>query len=102
MALVMTGLVNLFISGKRLILHSRSRMAAVELGKYFLDPLQMQVRQDQWGSNCLSQDGTSDCSMGTQAIGGITYTPSYERSAHPSLSNIRKVKLTLSWNEPAP
>ena len=48
MGLVMVGLVNIFISGKRWTLHSRSRITAGELGRYFLDPLQMDVRQDTW------------------------------------------------------
>ena len=44
LALVLIGIVNVFISSKRWILHSRERMSAVELGKLFLAPLQQDVR----------------------------------------------------------
>jgi prepilin-type N-terminal cleavage/methylation domain-containing protein len=95
LALLVTGLTNVFMSGKRSILHSRSKMTAAELGGYFLDPLQEQVRQDQWGSNCLSS-GTG-C-PGTQALNNITYTPTYTIS-DVSGTTLRKVKINLKWNE---
>ncbi len=41
----MLGLTNLFVSGKRYILHSRARMTGGEIGRLFLDPLNMAVHQ---------------------------------------------------------
>ena len=48
LATVVGGLANLFLSVKELTLHVHSRMVAGKLGRYFLDPLQMYVRQDTW------------------------------------------------------
>lgn len=90
----MTGMTNLFISGKRWILHSRSRMAGGELGKYFLDPLQEQVRQDQWGSNCLS---TGNCPSQTQTLNNILYTANFSATNASASPNLRKVKVDITW-----
>ena len=100
-ALIMAGLANLFTATKRLTLHSRYRITAGELGRYFLDPLQMGVRQDEWGSNCVSTNGinTGGCDITKQTIDNTTYTPEYEKSL---VAGIRKVKLTVSWPEPSP
>jgi len=90
LALVVTGLANVFVAGKRYIQHSRMRMTGGELGKYFLDPLQMQVRQDTWATNPL----------GTNNITGAVvagYTPTYTTTTLPS--NIKKVKVTVNWIE---
>ena len=59
LALVIAGLANIFIAGKRYILHSRTKMTGGELGRYFLDEMQMQVREDTWSSSCLGQGGAS-------------------------------------------
>lgn len=98
LAITMTGLGNLFFSAKRYILHSRSRMTAGELGKYFLDPLQMDIRQDKWGSNCLS--AATGCPA-AQTLNKITYTPAYDIS-DVSGTTLRKAKVTISWKEPSP
>lgn len=109
LALTMAGLTNLFISGKRWLLHSRSRMAGGELGKYFLDPLQMDVTQGQkspgaqdgWGqtNNCLT---TGTNCPGAQTINNILYTPAYQNSAlladaQNPLGRLRKVKVDITW-----
>lgn len=96
LAVIMTGVSRLFLSGRKLILHSRSRITAAELGKYFLDPLQMDVRQDLWGSNCLSSG--IGC-PGAQTINNITYTPTYSRTLNSPISNLNKVKVTITWTE---
>ncbi len=113
-ALTLTGLVNIFVAGKKLILHSHSRLAGGELGKVFLDPLQMQVRQDTWdlATNDLYPDTrycdgvgghTQQQNCPTQAertLGSIEYKATYVIS---DLSpNMRKVVTTINWNEPAP
>jgi len=103
LSLLVTGLAGLFVAGKAQILHSHSRIATAELGKYFLDPLQMQVRQDEWTTNCLSRDGIDregcDITPWTDPSSNITYTPRYDISP---LGNLRKVKLTITWTERSP
>jgi Tfp pilus assembly protein PilW len=94
-ALIMGGLANLFFSTQRLATHHRYRVVAAELGRFFLDPLQMDVRQDQWGSNCLSSG--AGC-PGNEIVDGITYTPVYNTSG---LMGMRKVRLTVQWTEPS-
>ena len=97
LALVVTGLVGVFVSGKRWVLHSRARMAGGELGKFFLDPLEGQVRQDQWTLNCLSGGACGPDPIET--IGPITYTAHYDITpvvlgANPPL---RRVTVTITW-----
>lgn len=105
LSITMVGLTNLFISGKRLGLHSQYRMSSAEIGKYFLDPLQKFVRQDQWGSNCLSRNGTNPSGCDTtpwkDPSSQIEYTPTYVISSLGS-TNLRKVNMLIRWNERAP
>ena len=96
-ALVLIGMANLFIAGRRYIMHARTRMTSTELGRYFLDPLQMQVRQDQWSTNCL---GTGTCvNPPTKTIDNIDYNAAYNVSAGPGTTDVRKVKTTITWQE---
>lgn len=92
------GLIGLFSSTKRHTLRSRSLMVQGELGRYFLEQLHKQVRQDQWGTNCLSSDGTdTNCGAYTVInIDGVNYTPEFIKSEVPGV-RIRKVKLTISY-----
>ena len=102
LALVMTGMVNLFITGKKWILHARSRMTGGALGKSFLDPLQMQVRQDQWGNNCLSTGTEANCPDQTagEAQGlDRDYTAHYTVTPSFPITNLNKVKVAISWTE---
>ena len=104
-ALIMTGLVNLFIAAKRLTLHARSRMQATELGKFFLDPLQRDVRQDTWETvnNCLNSDG-SNCDTTAQTLNNIDFTPQYQidpvNDPAGNPTSLRRVVVTLTWDEP--
>jgi Tfp pilus assembly protein PilV len=100
-AIVLVGLANLFVVGKRYILHNRSRMTGGELGRVFLDPLQMHVRQDTWGTanNCLSNK--TNCPT-PQTLDNITYTPDYNDITDVAGTNLRRVRLIISWTEPAP
>jgi len=92
LALVMVGLVNVFVVGRKYIQHSRYRMAAGEIGKKFIDPLQQYVRQDTWSSNPLGANSLANSTSGI-------YTASYSISTHPSDNTIKKVKTTVSWTE---
>ncbi|MCX5705552.1 MAG: prepilin-type N-terminal cleavage/methylation domain-containing protein [Candidatus Omnitrophica bacterium] len=113
LALVTLGLVNVFVVAKRYMAHSRSRTAGGQIGKLFLDPLQMAVRQDTWGANSLSQ-GVSYCDSvvghaqnascppgaAERQINGVTYDAKYDISFNTPIPGLTKVKLFISWNEP--
>jgi len=100
LALVITGLISVFVSGKRLLLHSRSRMAGGELGKFFLDPLENEVRQDLWGGTCLSNDAFCGIQP-PETLGPITYTADYNTSAVavpvPTNPPLRRATVTITW-----
>lgn len=100
LALVMTGLANIFIAGKRHILHSRSRMTSGELARFFLDPIQMQVRQDQWATNCLGTGNPVNCPSQIQTIDGTTYTANWSVTNAPA--TLRKVIANITWTEVQP
>ena len=110
MALVMTGLTYVFLAAKGHLAHTRSRIQAAELGRLFIAPLQMQVKQSDWNSSSndynspnLLQKGTRTGS--TETLGGIIYTPTYEISVPPGFSSdspMRKAKVTIAWNETIP
>ena len=105
-ALVLIGLANLFVAGRRFLTHTRSRMAGSELGKYFLDPLQLQVRQDQWGQSghCLSSDGAA-CGTPTSRVNNVDYEAEYLIGYGPgglATTDVRKVVATITWEEITP
>lgn len=98
LVLALAGLLNTFLAGRRWVMRNRLRMTGGELGKYFLDPLQRQVKQDEWNSNCL---GSSNCPNGTAGSAqGLDkdYTASYTVSDGP-ISNIKKVKVDITYSE---
>ncbi|KPK98588.1 MAG: hypothetical protein AMJ95_03620 [Omnitrophica WOR_2 bacterium SM23_72] len=103
-SLVLVGLGNLFLGGKRWMGHRRYQITAAQVGKVFLDPLHMDVRQDNWGENCLSSNGTNCSSYGGgRTIDGISYSASYNISTPPvDGTNLRRVQLNVSWSEPSP
>ncbi|MDD4940003.1 MAG: hypothetical protein PHE18_03840 [Candidatus Omnitrophica bacterium] len=96
MSLVTLGLSGVFLAGRKHLLGTRTRVQSVELGRFFLAPLQMDVRQDLWGSNCLSAG--SGC-PGAQEIDGMTFTPTYERTPGFAATSLIKVRLRISWTE---
>lgn len=123
LAAIMVGLMNVVVSGKRLILHSRSRMTSGELGKVFVDFFPGFIRESDWDgpnndyipTNPLSVRGcASPCAdPGNQGqaaphnIVGITYTPSYRINTNlpagwPVGSKMRKVRLDINWVSPRP
>ena len=112
LALVMAGLTNIFVAAKRQVMHARDRMSSSEMGKLFVDPLQTHVRQDTWNTagNALTA-GTTYCktSGGTQnpvcpsiatqrIVNRVDFEAKYEIDT--VLTNLRRVKVTVSWTEP--
>jgi prepilin-type N-terminal cleavage/methylation domain-containing protein len=119
LSIIAVGIGNIFVTGKGLIQHSRSRMAGGELGRVFIDPLHMLVRQDTWNvpaSNTFFP-GTSYCDgdpvhaqqqncppLLSRTLHGIVYSAQYDISdltdATGSPLGLRKVLATISWVEP--
>lgn len=97
---IMGGMVNLFLSGKRLGRHSTCRFQAGNVGRYLLDRLQMHVRQDTWDQpgNLLNVGSVPGESV---ELDRIFYESTYTISAAP-LPTLRKVILAVEWVEPAP
>ena len=103
LALVTTGLASIFVASKRHILHARSRMQVAELGRLFLAPLQMQVKQNEWASNCLGNNiGCPSTPTDNIPLDGITYRPSTQVTQNFAGTTLSKVKFTISWDEITP
>ena len=126
LSMTVAGMANVFISGRRYILRSRWRMAGGELGKLFISPLQMDVREDTWNQTsnslyvpaipanavtttyCDSDPAHATaqnpvCPAATERVLDlIPYTAQYDISNHPNSQNIRKVVATIRWTERAP
>ena len=100
LALTITGLINLFDASKRWIEHSQSRMAVGEIAKLILDPLQRQVRQDQWttAGHCLSTGG--GCAPTVIPLQGKNYNVVYTIDNEQPIANLNRINITISWNEP--
>ncbi|MFA5144988.1 MAG: prepilin-type N-terminal cleavage/methylation domain-containing protein [Candidatus Omnitrophota bacterium] len=109
--ITLTGLIHLFVAGKKLILHSHARMTVGELGKVFMDPLQMQVRQDTWdvaGNSLLIVTGADSTTWtgAAEGLNGIDFTPDYTvarvKDASSNDTGLRRVTVTVQWEEPSP
>lgn len=110
-ALLMTALANLFFAAKRWLAYSRSKMAGAELGKYFLEPLQVNVRQNQWDASAPAPDYQSPNLLrksaswtgAVQTLDGKQYTPTYTVDNIPGAASAadqaRKVKVNIRWAE---
>lgn len=97
LSLVVVGLVNVFVSGKKWIAHSRYRITAAELVRSSLDALQIQVKQSAWTGNCLGAGTGCPDNDDSEVVGAVSYSPTYTVT---STNNLKKVKLQISWTEP--
>ncbi|MEI6631958.1 MAG: type II secretion system protein [bacterium] len=117
LAMMITGLTGAFVSARKFALHSRSRMAAAQMSKTFLDYLYMHVRADTWDTSpndlsnttaALRYCGYEDRGY-TQQIGcpsseadrtldNVIYNANYTIVDE---FNLRKVTLRVTWNETA-
>ncbi|MDD5281582.1 MAG: hypothetical protein PHC37_04635 [Candidatus Omnitrophica bacterium] len=114
-SLVMAGMVGVFVAGKRHVLHARERMTGGEMGRLFLEPLQLAVRQDNWdtASNALRVVGSNyttycDSIVGhtqnpacpsERKVNNITYTAEYNVSYPTGTTNLRRVTAKVGWVE---
>lgn len=98
LSVTMIGLASIFISGKRYILHARARMGGGELGKFFLDPLQADVREDTWGdpNNNLT---VQPYLPRQELVNNITYNYTHTVVNAPGDADLRKVVAEIGWNE---
>ncbi len=114
MALLATGLFEVLISAKKLTIHARSRVAAVQMSKNLLDYLQVHVRADTWNTSASALNTTdttvlrycdSDGSHTQQTgclpeadrtLDTIIYNANY--TIIPEF-NLRRVTLRVTWNE---
>ncbi|MFA5357155.1 MAG: prepilin-type N-terminal cleavage/methylation domain-containing protein [Candidatus Omnitrophota bacterium] len=102
LSLVLSSLAYVFIAGRRHIAHSRLRAQAIELARYYLTPLQMQVRQDEWSANCLGSNTGCSGLVNSTNISNVTYIPDITVYLNASGTHLSKVLLNISWNETAP
>lgn len=120
-ALLLGGLSSIFVAGSRWITSIHAQSAGEEVGKLFLDPMQMHVRQIDWdntATNALAlkagetkrttycdSDGTPPqnplCAAVVtnerRQVGKIEYKVRYDVQ---DFNNVRKVKATISRKEP--
>ena len=100
LALVLVGMANVFVMSKGYIIHSRSRISAGELGKQFLDPFQSFVNQETWeAGNDLSLNNPTLAGP-TVTLNTIDFSSQYNVSAGPAGTELRKVTVNITWNEP--
>lgn len=119
LALLMLGLTNLFYSGKRYLQHSRARMTGGEIGRLFLEPLNMAVREDTWdvatnplydasggGSTTRYCDSVSvpqqpGCpTLDERTLDKIIYDATYTFTRDNPIIDLTRVKLEVKWTEP--
>ena len=125
-ALVIVGILSVFVAGTKHIVHARERMTSAELAKLFIDPLQMDVRQDTWTSGqagnaltvgttyCDSSANTQNKDCPTKAertVNNREFSAAYtiaQGGVNPGDdsalvgTDLRLVTTTISWNEPSP
>lgn len=95
--LIILGLVSVFVAGKRHVLNARERMIGAQLGKFFVDPLQMDVRQDNWGqaANIFTAGG----SAGPETINNTPFTATYG-VADVTGTDVKRMLTTITWPDP--
>jgi hypothetical protein len=96
--MIVAGFAGLFTTTRNQLTHSRLKVTSGELGKYLLDPLHGQVRFDQWGALCVSNQSACPAANSTINIQGRTYTYTYNVDQYPGMT-LPRVVLRLRWTE---
>jgi hypothetical protein len=112
LAAVMVGLGGLFVGGQRILTHNQFRSSGGELGKYFLDPLHIDVKQSEWNDAAGDYIAANPLHIHPSAaaaaenipqstLRNTPFTPNYTVSAVPArpASQMRKVTVTVTWPE---
>lgn len=97
-SLVVLGFVGVFVASTKHIFHARERMTSAQLGKYYLDPLQIHVRFDTWNQlgNELTPAGPK--SGTSQTINRSNFSEQHEVTTVAG-TDLRRVVSTISWTE---
>lgn len=95
-SLVMLGLVGVFVAAKGHIMRSRERMISAEIGKFFIDPLQMDVKQENWDTSIF----VLGKSPNTQEINNTDFTSTYV-IADVASTDLHRVITTITWPDSA-
>jgi prepilin-type N-terminal cleavage/methylation domain-containing protein len=104
LSLVMLSITNIFLSGRKSLLHSRERLTAANFGRMFVDPLQYEVRQDaiDFGlPNCLYSGGTLNCPTTATIdplLNRVTFTPTYTITPVTGYP-LYRVKVRINWTD---
>lgn len=114
-ALVIVGLLSVFSSGNRHIVHTRERMTGTELGKFFVDPFQMDVSQETWdqAGNQLNVSAVPvNLTPTPHKINNREFSATYtvadgdplsaNYDANLASTDLRRVTTKVTWNEPQP
>lgn len=96
--MIVVGFASLFTTTRNQLTHSRLKVTSGELGKYLLDPLHGQVRFDQWGARCVSNQSACPAANSTITIQGRAYTYTYNVDQYPTMT-LPRVVLRLRWIE---
>ena len=99
LALVLVGLVNVFVVSRGYMAHGRFRTSASQLATVFLDPLQNEVRQNDWDNNATNNLSVRNVTRPSVTIDGVAYTPTYEITNESAGTALRRVRINVTWNE---
>ncbi len=102
LALVLVGLINVFVVSRGYMSHGRSRISASQLATVFLDPLQNEVRETDWDCATTNNLSVRPPFNGTAVpLDGVIYTPNYTitNDTSPAGTSLRKVTVNITWNE---
>jgi prepilin-type N-terminal cleavage/methylation domain-containing protein len=94
--LVIVGLLSVFVAGAKHMVHARERMVGVQLGKLFIDPLQLYVREDTW-DNTANQLKLGDTSATDQRVNNRQFSAAYHITDVGG--SLRRVTTHISWTE---
>ena len=96
LSLCLLGFANIFVAATKKLAHSRYRMVASELSRFWLEPFHSDVRQDTLSTSCLA----GGACPGVISYDHVAYTPVFTRSDYTiGATKVYKVRLTISWNE---
>lgn len=99
--LVIIGLSSVFVAGNKHMIHARERMSSAALGKFFLDPLQNQIRQDTWAGSELAAATGIPSALVSLTINKRLFQESHIVTGISSVPNLRRVVSTINWTEPS-
>ena len=122
LSLVILGMLSIFLAGNKHVIHTRERMTSAELGKLFVDPLQMDVNWSTWNSGAAGNAlalGTTYCDgivghtqnkncppAAQRRVNDRPFTATYVTSlvadnTGDANDNLRRVTTRVSWTEPS-